>query len=151
MADKKRQPIEWQRMSWRWWLEAVAKLAVWAAILAGITSLVGDDQPHWVYQVAVFCGFIVGVLLIPELPRQGDDALSLKDSLLGTGAIVLTIAGILLAIALFFVLPGVIGAVIGPIFAPLANWVARHFTLDTILLLVVIFMLVDLYGRVEKR
>ena len=144
MAEEHRK-IEWHRMGWRWWLESIAKLAALIGLFWLMAYIVGDDRPKWVYSASVFFTFFMGVLLLPFPPREGDEEFGFKDSLIGTGWIALSIAGM----ALLLVLVIVSFTVVPAIFTPLIETASEHVL--AILMSIIAVTLIGIYHRLGQK
>lgn len=142
--------IEWRRMGWRWWLEATGKLTALIALFSTASFLIGDDQPRWVFGAVIFGCFIVGVMLIPTFPREGEDDVSFKDALLGTGWMIGIVIGLAIvaaiAIAVFVVVP----EIARPVLQPFGDWLETHFTLNTALLILIAYLQFRILDRLSK-
>lgn len=144
MAEKQGK-IEWHRMGWRWWLESTAKIALLIGLFSLVAYIVGDNQPKWVYSASVFGTFVVGVLLLPLPPREGDENFGLMDSLVGTGWIAVSIAGMVLLGVLVIVYFTVVPAILTPIF----EFAFEH--IIAILLSIIAVTLIGIYRRLGQK
>lgn len=143
--------IEWYRMNARWWLETIMKVGLLIAIFSLGSLVVGDGHPRWVYGLTIMVCLLIGILLIPELPREGVESPSLRDSMLGTGMVALVLIGLavigIVAMVFFTVAP----EWLRPVVAPLLAWIDRGFNLNSALLIIVIVQLLNLSERLPRR
>lgn len=143
--------IDWHRMGWRWWLETIGKLGTLIALFSTVTFLVGEDQPRWVIGAVIFGCMIVGVMLIPTFPREGEEDVSLKEALKGTAIMIAICAALAILAALAFAAYLFIPEITRPVLKPLGDWLNANLSFTTVLLLMVIYLQCVILDRLPKR
>ena len=150
MAEAKGE-IEWHRMGARWWLESAAKIAIWWAIAWVIVAMVGEHQPRWAMYGTIMLILLIGIPLIPEVPREGEvnERASLKDSILGSGVIVLALLALAFILLFLFAFVFVLPTFLEPVFQPIFGFIAANKI--AVLLFMIFVALVAIYERMGKR
>ena len=143
MTHSNKPPIEWHRMDPRWWLDTFAKVTFWGVVAAIGAELIGDGQARWVYNSFALGLVFLGIFLVPELPREGEEITSFTDSLIGLVILFAMLCGIIALVIGIVIIPTALGG----LFVAIGD--SRH--LQTALLLVVVFLLIGIYNRLGSR